>query len=120
MARRKKIQEVNVEEVASVVEEAVNVPEVEKATIKAKVKQPEVVSGVKVYVSNNNPQADKVIKYLDSIKVTYQTINVDEDPEAQGELSRFGYLGTPVIAIHSLDDSWGGYRPEKMEELRKK
>src|SRR5574344_1636224 len=71
-----------------------------------------------VYSKPNCKQCEFTKKYLDDMGTPYNEVDVTQDKEALEQLQFHGYLGVPVVAINSLDDSWGGFRPDELEKLR--
>lgn len=104
------------------VEEQATVQPKEQATTKRTRKKPtppkEVKHSVTVYGKPNCKQCEFTKNYLDDMGTPYNYVDVTEDEEALKEIKDFGYMGVPVVAVNSLDDSWGGFRPDKLEELR--
>ena len=123
------MEEVTVEEVS--VEEAVTTPKETASrktrTRKRKPKAEEVKEttetkltkySVTVYSKPNCPQCDFTKKYLNDMGTPYNEVDITQDKEALEQLRHHGYLGVPVVAINSLADSWGGFRPDELEKLR--
>lgn len=104
------------------VEEQATVQPKEQATTKRSKKKPtppkEIKHSVTVYGKPDCKQCEFTKKYLDDMGTPYNYVDVSEDEEALKEIKDFGYMGVPVVAVNSLDDSWGGFRPDKLEELR--
>ena len=73
---------------------------------------------VTVYSKPNCMQCDFTKKYLNDMGTPYNDVDVTQDKEALEQLQHHGYLGVPVVAINSLADSWGGFRPDELEKLR--
>ena len=73
---------------------------------------------VTVYSKPNCHQCDFTKKYLNEMGTPFNEIDVTQDKEALEQLQHHGYLGVPVVAINSLADSWGGFRPDELEKLR--
>ncbi|MBK0347868.1 glutaredoxin family protein [Aerococcaceae bacterium zg-ZJ1578] len=102
-------------EIIGIVEEAVMTETaVEQAVVKPKVKK----HAVTVYGKPGCTQCEYTKKYLTDMGTPFNYVDVTIDTEAFEEVKAYGYLGFPVVAINSLDDSWGGFRPDKLEELR--
>lgn len=127
MAKEIKKDEVVIEEAVveeTTVEEAVTTPK-ETASrktrtrkTKPKTKPKTVKHSVTVYSKPNCKQCEFTKKYLDDMGTPYNEVDVTQDKEALEQLQLHGYLGVPVVAINSLDDSWGGFRPDELEKLR--
>ena len=73
---------------------------------------------VTVYSKPNCHQCEFTKKYLNEMGTPFNEIDVTQDKEALEQLQHHGYLGVPVVAINSLADSWGGFRPDELEKLR--
>lgn len=69
-----------------------------------------------IYTKSNCVQCDTTKNALDRCGMTYQLINLDTEPEALGELKALGYRQVPVVM--TPDDSWSGFRPDKIASLR--
>lgn len=98
------------------VEENAEVKET-KETTETKETKPTRYS-VTVYSKPNCRQCEFTKKYLNEMGTPYNEIDVTQDKEALEQLQHHGYLGVPVVAINSLADSWGGFRPDELEKLR--
>lgn len=73
---------------------------------------------VTVYSKPNCHQCEFTKKYLNEMGTPFNEVDVTQDKEALEQLQHHGYLGVPVVAINSLADSWGGFRPDELEKLR--
>jgi len=69
-----------------------------------------------IYTKSNCVQCDTTKHALDRRGIAYQLINLDIQPEATGELRTLGYRQVPVVI--TPDDSWSGFRPDKIAALR--
>lgn len=142
MTKENKKEQVNIEEVSiervnveeTNIEQSV-VPPKETASRKTRTRKrkPKVDENVKVeevkdtkttkysvtvYSKPNCPQCDFTKRYLDDMGTPYNNVDITQDKEALEQLRHHGYLGVPVVAINSLADSWGGFRPDELEKLR--
>jgi glutaredoxin 3 len=70
---------------------------------------------VKVYSTKTCPWCDKVKEYLDSIKVSYETIDVSADKKAAMELvKKTRQMGVPVTQIG--EKYIVGFNPDAINE----
>lgn len=72
---------------------------------------------VKVYTKTVCQPCRFTKEFLKDKSIPFVEINVEEQPSALEELKLAGYMGVPVVAIGSLDNSWQGLRPDRLEEL---
>ena len=73
---------------------------------------------VTVYGKPNCVQCNFTKQYLDNHGIEYREIDVTQDEEAYNELKMNGYQSVPVTAVGTLDNSWSGFRPERLAELK--
>ena len=52
---------------------------------------------------------------LDKKGIVYQSVDMSQDPEALERVRSMGYMQAPVVVTEQ--DSWSGFRPDKIEEL---
>lgn len=69
---------------------------------------------IKVYTKYDCVQCDTTKRYLDTNNVEYETINVEDDPEAYNYIVSLGFKSVPVVI--SDTDKWAGF---KLDHLRK-
>ena len=72
---------------------------------------------IKVYTKPNCMQCMFTKKHLDKRCIEYRTIDVTIDAEALELIKFHGYQGVPVVTINGFDNSWYGFRPDRLEEL---
>jgi glutaredoxin-like protein NrdH len=70
---------------------------------------------VTVYTKNNCVQCDATKRHLDKLSIPYETININDNPEALDNLISLGYRSAPVVVADN--DSWAGYMPDKIDKL---
>jgi glutaredoxin-like protein NrdH len=70
---------------------------------------------VTVYTKNNCVQCDATKRHLDKLNIAYETININDNPEALDNLISLGYRSAPVVVADN--DSWAGYMPDKIDKL---
>lgn len=69
-----------------------------------------------LYVKNNCVQCSMTKKMLDKLGVTYETVNLEETPEALEMILNMGFLSAPVV-IASDGNSFAGFQPEKIQAI---
>lgn len=60
-------------------------------------------------------QCTATYRALDAKGIQYTTIDMSKDPEALKLAISLGHQSAPVVIVG--DDSWSGFRPDKIEEL---
>lgn len=74
---------------------------------------------VKVYTKTTCQPCKFTKGFLKDNNIPFIEINIEEQPSAIDELKLAGYMGVPVVAVGSLDNSWQGFRPDRLDELVK-
>lgn len=76
--------------------------------------------GVTVYTKPRCVQCNATYKTLDGAGIKYESLDLSVNPEVLEEMKALGHMSAPVVAIRDADgnlvDSWGGFRPDKIEE----
>lgn len=70
---------------------------------------------VTVYSKEHCPQCDATKRKLDKLGVAYDDVDLTDDDDLRSEMVSRGFKATPIVITD--DDSWSGYRPDKIEEL---
>ena len=70
---------------------------------------------IKLYSKNNCPQCKMTKRYLDEHNVEYKYINIDECEQAREHLRGLSVMSVPYV--ENGDDSWQGFRPDKLRDL---
>ncbi|MCU1572117.1 MAG: NrdH-redoxin [Micrococcaceae bacterium] len=70
---------------------------------------------VTVYTKPACVQCNATYRALDKRGITYQSVDISQDPEALERLRGLGYQQAPVVVTDQ--DSWSGFRPDKIAEL---
>jgi len=70
---------------------------------------------VTVYTKPACVQCNATYRALDKNGVTYETVDITQDPEALERLRALGYMQAPVVITEA--DHWSGFRPDKISEL---
>lgn len=77
---------------------------------------------VDLYSKADCTQCDATVMILDNMSVPYKTAKLDEDPEALELMKALGFMQAPVVIVYNNGEvisSWSGFRPERLEELKK-
>ena len=61
-------------------------------------------------------RCNATVKALDKAGISYQKIDVNEDPEARDYVLSLGYLALPVVYV-SPTVHWAGFRPDRVANL---
>lgn len=70
---------------------------------------------ITVYTKRHCPKCAMTRKFMDSRGVTYQTVNVEDDPAALTLVKDLGYAEAPVTVVRYTDgrqEHWSGARPD--------
>ncbi|WP_026550768.1 glutaredoxin-like protein NrdH [Arthrobacter sp. Br18] len=70
---------------------------------------------VTVYTKPACVQCNATYRALDRKGITYQSVDISEDPAALERVRSMGYLQAPVVVTDK--DHWSGFRPDKINEL---
>ena len=73
---------------------------------------------IKVFSTTHCPACKKAKEYLDTLGVNYESINIEEDMEAQQQVISMGFYSVPVIMIG--EEYIAGFSPNRISELLKK
>ncbi|EOU1337392.1 glutaredoxin-like protein NrdH [Cronobacter malonaticus] len=71
---------------------------------------------ITIYTRNDCVQCHATKRALESRGIAFDTINLDEQPEAIDILRAQGFRQLPVVMADSL--SWSGFRPDMINRLR--
>ncbi|EKY3233786.1 glutaredoxin-like protein NrdH [Cronobacter malonaticus] len=71
---------------------------------------------ITIYTRNDCVQCHATKRALESRGIVFDTINLDEQPEAIDTLRAQGFRQLPVVMADSL--SWSGFRPDMINRLR--
>ncbi|ELY6291290.1 glutaredoxin-like protein NrdH [Cronobacter sakazakii] len=71
---------------------------------------------ITIYTRNDCVQCHATKRALESRGIAFDTINLDEQPEAIDTLRAQGFRQLPVVMTDSL--SWNGFRPDMINRLR--
>lgn len=70
---------------------------------------------VTVYSKPACVQCNATYRALDKEGIEYSTVDISKDPEAFDMIKGLGFAQAPVVIAG--DDSWSGFRPDKIEKL---
>ncbi|WP_041684883.1 glutaredoxin-like protein NrdH [Renibacterium salmoninarum] len=70
---------------------------------------------VTVYTKPACVQCNATYRALDKKGITYQSVDLSQDPEALERVRAFGYLQAPVVVTEQ--DHWSGFRPDKIDAI---
>ncbi|EOE6857145.1 glutaredoxin-like protein NrdH [Cronobacter sakazakii] len=71
---------------------------------------------ITIYTRNDCVQCHATKRALESRGIAFDTINLDEQPEAIDTLRAQDFRQLPVVMTDSL--SWSGFRPDMINRLR--
>ncbi|ELY4436448.1 glutaredoxin-like protein NrdH [Cronobacter dublinensis] len=71
---------------------------------------------ITIYTRNECVQCHATKRALESRGIAFDTINLDEQPEAIDTLREQGFRQLPVVMADDL--SWSGFRPDMINRLR--
>ncbi|ELY7390626.1 glutaredoxin-like protein NrdH [Cronobacter universalis] len=71
---------------------------------------------ITIYIRNDCVQCHATKRALESRGIAFDTINLDEQPEAIDTLRAQGFRQLPVVMADAL--SWSGFRPDMINRLR--
>jgi glutaredoxin-like protein NrdH len=68
-----------------------------------------------VYTKPNCVQCDATKRMMDKLGVSYNTVDIVENPAELDRLIEMGYRAAPVVVTDN--DSWSGFHPDKITAL---
>lgn len=71
---------------------------------------------ITVYEKNDCVQCEATKRWLRRMKVEFDTVNVEENPEAMQKVLDMGFQSAPVVITDI--GNWSGFRISKLEELK--
>ena len=71
---------------------------------------------ISVYSKPSCVQCTATYRALDKQGIEYEVFDLSEDEKALQTGKELGYLQAPVVVAG--DDSWSGFRPDKINELK--
>lgn len=77
------------------------------------------MSKITVFTKNDCAQCTATKKMMTEKGIEFTEVNVLEDKRALERLKLHGYQSLPVVAVGGLDNSWSGFRPDRIGELAK-
>lgn len=73
---------------------------------------------ITVYTKSNCMQCEMTKRYMEMENIEFSVVDVEQDEMAIKMLVLHGYQGVPVVAVDGFDNSWSGFRPDRLEELK--
>lgn len=70
---------------------------------------------VTVYTKPACVQCNATYRALDKKGITYQSVDISQDPAALERVRALGYMQAPVVITDQ--DHWSGFRPDKINGL---
>jgi glutaredoxin-like protein NrdH len=70
---------------------------------------------ITVYTKPACVQCDATKRHLKKLNLEFDTIDITEDQEAYDKIVSMGFQAAPVVITDN--DSWSGYKPDKINEL---
>ena len=70
---------------------------------------------VTVFTKPQCQQCEATKRRLNERGITFETVDLSENPETLAQLVHAGYRQAPVVI--TPDASWSGYRPDLIDEL---
>lgn len=70
---------------------------------------------ITVYTTPACPQCSMTKKKLDDLGIEYEVVDVSTNVDSLDYVRSLGYSQAPVIVTE--DDSWSGFRPDKIKEI---
>lgn len=68
-----------------------------------------------VYTKPSCVQCDMTKRYMDKNGISYDTVDITENPEALDMILKLGFSSAPVVI--SDIGSWAGFQPDKINLL---
>ena len=72
---------------------------------------------ITVYTKPACVQCNATYKALDRAGLSYEIVDITQDPEARDYVMSLGYLQAPVVVAG--DKHWSGFRPDHIKALGK-
>ncbi|GAC82368.1 MULTISPECIES: redoxin NrdH [Gordonia] len=73
------------------------------------------MSSITVYTKPACVQCNATYKALDKLGLSYEVVDISQDPEARDYVMALGYLQAPVVVAG--DEHWSGFRPDRIKKL---
>lgn len=72
---------------------------------------------ITVYTKPNCVSCSFTKKFFEENNIEHSVVDITQDSVALDMIKLHGYQGVPVVAINGFDNSWSGFRPDRLEEL---
>ena len=70
---------------------------------------------ITVYTKPACVQCNATYKALDKQGLSYDVVDISENPEARDYVMALGYLQAPVVVVDG--EHWSGFRPDRIKAL---
>lgn len=70
---------------------------------------------ITVYTKPACVQCNATYKALDKLGLSYDVVDISENPEARDYVMALGYLQAPVVVVDG--EHWSGFRPDRIKSL---
>ncbi|NMO02027.1 redoxin NrdH [Gordonia sp. TBRC 11910] len=70
---------------------------------------------ITVYTKPACVQCNATYKALDKQGLSYEVVDISENPEARDYVMALGYLQAPVVVVDG--EHWSGFRPDRIKAL---
>lgn len=71
---------------------------------------------VTVYTKTDCVQCEATKRWLRRAKIEFDTVNLEENPDAMQMVTDMGFTSAPVVITDV--DSWSGFRVSKLQDLK--
>ena len=75
---------------------------------------------ITVYTKSNCMQCEMTKRYMQMENIEFSVVDIEQDETAVKMLVLHGYQSLPVVAVGGFDNSWSGFRPDRIDELVEK
>ena len=72
---------------------------------------------ITVYSKPSCVQCNATYKALDKQGLAYQVVDISADDDARDYVMSLGYQQAPVVVIDDGQQSWSGFRPDRVKAL---
>lgn len=73
---------------------------------------------ITVYSKPNCMQCEMTKRYMQRENIKFSAVDVEKDEIAAKTLLLHDYMSLPVVTVNGFDNSWCGFRPDRIEELK--
>jgi glutaredoxin-like protein NrdH len=54
---------------------------------------------------------------MDKYRISYETVDLSQDKDAHAYVTGLGYTAAPVVVVDDGQESWAGFRAERIKAL---